>query len=141
MHISLKIMLTTLVAFCIFGAGAGAGYAFRDYVVDDQPTNNEAQSLSLYWEVWHRVEEQFYGEVPGEPVSTYGAIKGALATLNDPYTLFIEPEPAADEKAHWKVNLAGLELLSNGTRRGMPSWNPCPTRPLKRRDWSRVIFW
>jgi len=132
MHIALKIMLTTLVAFCIFGAGAGAGYAFRDYVVDDQPTDNEAQSLSLYWEVWHRVEEQFYGEVPGEPVSTYGAIKGALATLNDPYTLFIEPEPAADEKAQLEGQFGGIGAFIQRDEAGHAILEPMPDQAAEK---------
>ena len=103
-----KIFLTTIVALIIFGTGAGAGFAVRDYVIDDQPTEEEADVFSLYWEVWHRVEEQFYGDIPSEPVSTYGAIKGSLATLDDPYTLFIEPEPAAQEKAYLEGQFGGI---------------------------------
>src|SRR5262245_13497626 len=108
MQLAIKIALTTLIALFIFIMGAGAGYAVRDYVVDDQPTAKELQSLGLYWEVWHRVEQQFYGQIPTAPVSTYGAIRGALATLNDPYTLFIEPEPAKEEKAQLEGRFGGI---------------------------------
>ena len=91
----IKIVATTLVALFIFCRGAGFGYFVRDAVLNDRPSDERQEDFSLYWEVWNRVEAQFYGDIPAEPVSTYGAIRGALATLEDPYTVFIEPEPAA----------------------------------------------
>ncbi|MBN1873781.1 MAG: S41 family peptidase [Anaerolineae bacterium] len=39
--------------------------------------------------------EQFYGEIPGDTELTYGAIRGMLITLDDPYTSFVEPKTAA----------------------------------------------
>lgn len=108
MQTFIKIILTSLLAVVIFGSGAGAGYALRDYVVNDTPTEQEAEQFSLYWEVWHRVEEQFYNGVPQDSTATYGAIRGALATLNDPYTIFIEPEPASQEKAQLEGQFGGI---------------------------------
>lgn len=108
MQTLIKIIFTSLLAVIIFGSGAGAGYALRDYVVDDTPTEEEAEEFSLYWEVWHRVEEQFYDQVPQGSTATYGAIRGALATLNDPYTIFIEPEPASQEKAQLEGQFGGI---------------------------------
>ncbi len=103
-----KIIITTLVALVIFVAGAGTGYIFRDFIINDQPTEEEVGDFSIYWEAWHHVEEQFYGKLPESPASTYGAIKGALATLEDPYTIFIEPEPAAKEKAQLEGQFGGI---------------------------------
>ena len=62
-----KIIITSVVALIIFGSGAGTGYVLRDFIVDDQPTEQETENFSIYWEVWHHVEEQFYGEIPDEP--------------------------------------------------------------------------
>ncbi len=132
MQLAIKIALTTLIALFIFIMGAGAGYAVREYVVDDQPTNAEAQSLALYWEVWHRVEDQFYGQVPSAPASTYGAIRGALATLNDPYTLFIEPEPAADEKAHLEGRFGGIGAFIQRDDQGRVILDPMPDQPAEK---------
>jgi carboxyl-terminal processing protease len=127
-----KIFLTSVVALIIFGTGAGAGYAVRDYVVNDQPTDEEAEAFSMYWEVWHRVEEQFYGDVPQEPVSTYGAIKGSLATLNDPYTLFIEPEPAAQEKAQLEGQFGGIGAFVRRDDEGRVILEPMRDQPAER---------
>lgn len=100
--------MTTFVAGIIFVAGIGAGYAARDYIVNDQPADEPATNMSLYWEVWNRVNNQFYGGVPKDAPVTYGAIKGSLAALNDPYTLFLEPEPAAKEKADLQGQFGGI---------------------------------
>jgi carboxyl-terminal processing protease len=132
MQLAIKIALTTLIALFIFVMGAGAGYAVRDYVVDDQPTNEENQSLALYWEVWHRVEEQFYGQIPQTPISTYGAIKGALATLNDPYTLFIEPEPAAEEKAQLEGKFGGIGAFIQRDEQGQVILDPMPDQAAEK---------
>jgi carboxyl-terminal processing protease len=132
MQLAIKIALTTLIALFIFVMGAGAGYAVRDYVVDDQPTSEENQSLALYWEVWHRVEEQFYGQIPQTPISTYGAIKGALATLNDPYTLFIEPEPAAEEKAQLEGKFGGIGAFIQRDEQGQVILDPMPDQAAEK---------
>jgi len=132
MQIAIKIALTTLIALFIFVMGAGAGYAVRDYVVDDQPDEAEVDSLALYWEVWHRVEEQFYGEIPNGPVATYGAIRGALATLNDPYTLFIEPEPAAEEKAQLEGQFGGIGAFIQRDEAGKVILDPMPDQAAEK---------
>ncbi|MCK6629291.1 MAG: S41 family peptidase [Anaerolineae bacterium] len=132
MQIAIKIALTTLIALFIFIMGAGAGYAVRDYVVDDQPDEAEVDSLALYWEVWHRVEEQFYGEIPNGPVATYGAIRGALATLNDPYTLFIEPESAAEEKAQLEGQFGGIGAFIQRDEAGKVILDPMPDQAAEK---------
>ena len=103
-----KVLLTTVLALTILGAGIAIGYVLRDTVVNDQPTEEAQQDISLYWEVWNRVNEQFYGGVPTDANTTYGAIKGSLAALEDPYTLFLEPEPAANEKAQLEGQFGGI---------------------------------
>jgi carboxyl-terminal processing protease len=133
MQTLLKIVVTACVSFFIFVAGAGAGYAFREFGgVSTQPTETEAQALDLYWEVWHRVEEQFYGEVPREPATTYGAIRGALATLDDPYTIFIEPEPAAQEKAQLEGQFGGIGAFVQQDDEGRFILDPMPDQPAER---------
>lgn len=129
MRLAFRITLTTIVALIIFLAGAGAGYAFRDYVIPDQANSQEEQSLALYWEVWHRITDQFYGQIPNGSTSTYGAIKGSLATLNDPYTLFIEPESAAQEKAQLEGQFGGIGAYVQRDDQGQVILDPMPDQP------------
>lgn len=101
MQKSYKIVITFLVGLFVFGLGIGVGHGLTIYFQNQtQPTENElVQDFSLLWEVWNLVEEQFYGDVSNGSTATYGAIRGALASLNDPYTIFVEPQPRILEKA------------------------------------------
>ncbi len=130
MQLALKIIATTLLVLLIFSAGAGAGYAFRNYLAPDLPEDTtQAESLGLYWEVWNRVKEQFYGQVPDGPVTTYGAIRGSLATLNDPFTLFVEPEPAAQEKAQLEGQFGGIGAYVQRDDQNRVILDPMPDQP------------
>ncbi len=51
-------------------------------------------TFDLFWEAWEIIQQDFYGELPSEEELTYGAIRGATQTLDDPNTGFIEPATA-----------------------------------------------
>ncbi|MBM4431463.1 MAG: S41 family peptidase [Chloroflexi bacterium] len=50
------------------------------------------ECLHVFWEAWTQIEQQFFAPTPLDPQGmTRGAVNGMLASLNDPYTLFVEP--------------------------------------------------
>jgi carboxyl-terminal processing protease len=51
-------------------------------------------AFDLFWEAWDLIQQDYYGDLPTEEEMTYGAIRGAVNTLGDPFTAFIEPETA-----------------------------------------------
>ncbi|MEM7344095.1 MAG: S41 family peptidase, partial [Chloroflexota bacterium] len=106
-----------------------AGYYLRDSIIDDRPSETASEEFSLYWEVWNRVEDQFYGEIPESSNTTYGAIRGSLAALEDPYTLFIEPEPAAQEKAQLEGQFGGIGAFVRQDEEGHIILEPMRDRP------------
>jgi carboxyl-terminal processing protease len=55
----------------------------------------EAFDYDLLRKVLNILEKQYYGEIPDGKTLAYGAIRGMLLTLDDPYTSFIEPEISA----------------------------------------------
>ena len=59
------------------------------------PTDHAHPAFDLFWETWDLIQEEYYGDLPNEEEVTYGAIRGALNTLGDPFTGFIEPRVAA----------------------------------------------
>jgi len=59
---------------------------------------NQSDRFEVFWEAWNQVERYFYSEVPTAQERTYGAIRGALGSLDDPYTVFIEPQPRELER-------------------------------------------
>lgn len=107
----LKIISTVLFAFFIFGVGIGVGYSLPRHLSPPLATVAPADApadFGVFWEVWHIVQSKFYGEIPPDSQTTYGAIKGALAALNDPYTVFVEPQPRALERAELDGQFGGI---------------------------------
>ena len=56
------------------------------------PTEFDFQLLEEIIEI---MNEEYYGEIPDGKTLAYGAIRGMLLTLDDPYTSFIEPKIAS----------------------------------------------
>ena len=54
----------------------------------------QAVDFDIFWEGWDIVDREFYGAIPNQDAVAYGAIQGALQTLGDPNTLFIDPQTA-----------------------------------------------
>lgn len=48
-------------------------------------------NFGVFWEAWTQIRDEFYGEIPEQQDITYGAIRGSLRALDDPYTAFFDP--------------------------------------------------
>jgi len=59
--------------------------------IGEGPTAEEQAAFQVFWEAWRIVQQEYYGQMPDSKQLTYGAIRGALQTLGDDYTSFIEP--------------------------------------------------
>ncbi len=106
---TIKIIGFMLIALFIFGAGIGVGYGFTRRAIPSVSATAGSQSdFGLFWEVWNIVQDKYYGDIPADSTATYGAIKGALASLDDPYTIFVEPQPRALEKAELDGQFGGI---------------------------------
>lgn len=66
------------------------------------------ETFDLYWEAWDLIQRDYYGELPTEEEMTYGAIRGALNTLDDPFTAFIEPDIAAINREDASGSFEGI---------------------------------
>lgn len=72
------------------------------------PTAQEPQEFEVFWEAWAHIEGDFYGELPDSQEFTYGAIRGMLAALDDPYSFFIEPPDHEMEQAQLEGRHGGI---------------------------------
>ena len=132
MRYSTQIALALLAALLIFGLGAGAGYGTHWYLTKDTPTTDETQQFGVYWETWRLIEDKFYGDIPDGSVPVYGAIRGALGTLEDPYTLFIEPQPRALEKAELEGQFGGIGAFVSRGPEGQVILTPMVDSPAEK---------
>jgi carboxyl-terminal processing protease len=105
---SLILVLLALLATGSFTAG----YFTNEYVrfqhggpaVAAEPSDQ----LALFWEAWGFVESSYLGELPNSTELSYGAIRGVLALLNDPYTIFIEPVAREQERVTLRGTFGGI---------------------------------
>jgi len=125
------IALALLVALLLLSLGAGAGYGAHWYLTQNVPTSEEAEQFSVYWEAWRIVEDKFYGDVPDGPAPVYGAIRGALSTLQDPYTILVEPQPRALERAELEGQFGGIGAFVSRGPQGEAILTPMVDSPAE----------
>jgi carboxyl-terminal processing protease len=77
------------------------------------------KEFRVFWEAWRIVEDEFYGG-PVEPsVLTYGAIRGAIASLGDPFTWFADPQQAEQIKEAARGRYSGIGAVVNESEEGL----------------------
>jgi carboxyl-terminal processing protease len=100
-HGCLRLTVVALLVASTTGTAFLAGFAARASLVAEpvtlavEPTNGEQAVFRVFWEVWHILERDFYGDLPDDQEMTYDAIRGVVDDLDDKYTAFLEPKMAA----------------------------------------------
>lgn len=122
-----------IVAFLIWSAMmVGAGYAGRMLLAPVERWVERVyigDSRTLLDEAWGYVREHFVGVVPSDTARDYGAVRGALSTLNDRYTTFIEPQARALERDHMRGSFGGIGVGFTRNARGEVVLSPTPDGP------------
>jgi carboxyl-terminal processing protease len=122
-------LLITGMVLGAFAAGAGVTWWLMHGQI---PEAEEASEFSVFWEAWHLVEDDFYGALPNIQQVTWGAIRGSLATLNDPYTTFLEPEPRQREREDLSGQFGGIGAYVLADEAGQIFLEPMPDLPAAR---------
>ncbi len=124
----LALLITGLVIGA-FGAGIGATWLLLRPAASE---GAQATSFELFWEAWNLVEDHFYGDLPDMHQVAWGAIRGALNTLDDPHTTFLEPQPRQREKEQLSGQFGGIGAYINEDEDGIISLDPMPDLPAER---------
>lgn len=113
-----KIILFLTLAIFLFGSGLKIGEyksklntlqrtdnnSLVNLLKSQKPLKKESLDFSLFWEAWEKVENKFIDKKKIDPQKMfYGAIKGMVSSLEDPYTFFLTP----DENNETKKDLGG----------------------------------
>ncbi len=85
-----------------------------------------------FWEAWGRIEESFLGELPEGRQRTYAAIRGSMETLDDPYTIFVEPVAREHEREQLQGSFGGIGAYVSRPEDGGPVvLEPIPGNPAE----------
>ncbi len=64
--------------------------------------------VETFWQVLNRVRERYYQPISDEDKLAYGAAKGLMSSLGDPYSRFLDPD-----------DLKGFERMTQGSLEGI----------------------
>ncbi len=87
----------------VFIGGIYFEYAHRPYferiagVSNMQSSDSANVDMEPFWKVWNTIDEKFPGAKDIKPQDrVYGAIKGLVGSLNDPYSVYFPPQDSKD---------------------------------------------
>jgi carboxyl-terminal processing protease len=113
-------------------ASFAAGFFVNDFVdVGNGRNGNQEQDFSIFWEAWDRIEQSYIGNLPTNTEMTYGAIRGSLSILADPYTIFIEPVAREQEIQSLRGNFGGIGANIQRNEAGEVILSPIPGNPAE----------
>lgn len=116
------------ILFMVAGLRIGSGITFRQMVglwgnssgtsiaqvLNTQPPEQlNDVDFSEFWDVWMRLERDYYDPSKLDTQKmVYGAISGLTQSLEDPYTVFLEPtgKQRLDEDLQGEFNGVGIQL-------------------------------
>lgn len=113
-------LIKTVYTAIIFFA---AGFVFNNYLISGElfpvkqvsipteisSTTPDKASLDLFWEVWAEVEKNYYkDESIDYDKMIYGAIKGMVESLDDPYTVYMDPTESKEFLSSLDGTLEGI---------------------------------
>jgi carboxyl-terminal processing protease len=127
--------LTVFMLVILAASAFAAGYLTRELVNGRNAStlaHAETDDLALFREAWALVEGNFLGTMPDSRQKTYGAIRGSLATLGDPYTVFIEPADRAIERERLQGSFGGIgAYITRSEETGEVLLEPIPGNPAE----------
>lgn len=105
-RIRLKTIRTVILCLIVLVTGFGVGYysgltkaetgtvSVEKILANTQkPEDYQEVDFSLFWDVWRLLEREY---IDPDKIDTekmvYGAVQGMVASLEDPYTVFLPPE-------------------------------------------------
>jgi len=105
-----KILLFLSIVILIFAAGYRVGEYYTKQAAEKKTTEvsfdnsnleprNKPKDMELFWSVWALIEQKYADQKKVKPQEMlYGAIKGMVASLDDPYSYFLTPKENQQSK-------------------------------------------
>jgi len=109
-HKLTNFLFTLSLIIIIFSAGYKIG-EYKTQKLLSSPSSNIQKNIdfSLFWDTWQKIQDKY---VDKKKVDTqkmfYGAIKGMVASVDDPYTFFLTPDENKQVKSDLEGKLDGI---------------------------------
>lgn len=83
-----------------------------------QPDGLSDAGFDTFWSAWKAITDTYGSDLPDSKVITYGAIRGSLRALNDPYTLFSDPVDTEIQRPELEGEFSGIGAFVNQNDQG-----------------------
>lgn len=114
-----NFLLILSVVIFLFGSGYKLGeyqavnqkIERPNYNIINAGTSSDAKNIdfSLFWDTWAKIEDKYVDKKKVDPQKMfYGAIKGMVASVEDPYTFFLTPEENKTSKSSLEGKFEGI---------------------------------
>jgi carboxyl-terminal processing protease len=127
-----KVVLILLWSVTLFGLGWLVHAWVAPALAPDPFVAQPAGDYALLDEVWTHVRENFVGAVPTDTLRNYGAIRGELSTLNDRWTVLVEPQPHSMERQQLSGQFGGIGVTVSMNGEGKIVLSPQQGSPAER---------
>lgn len=109
-----------------------AGFFANDIVASRNGSAHAQEEFDVFWEAWDRINSSFIGELPDGKQRTYAAIRGSMQSLDDPYTIFVEPVARQHEREQLEGVFGGIGAYVSRPEDGGPIvLEPIPGNPAE----------
>ncbi|MDO8474551.1 MAG: S41 family peptidase [bacterium] len=130
------VVIVSLVISFSSGFYIGAGQSRTVYlegVMGTELGKPEGVDFSLFWDAWRVVQEKFATKEPLNVQSmVYGAISGMLGSLEDPYTIFMNPEDSKKFFDDLEGSFEGVGMEIGIRNKALQVISPLEGTPAKR---------
>ncbi len=89
-------------------------------------------NFSLFWEVWNKIQQEYIDRPAGETKLLYGAVAGLVSALEDPYSVFLTPEPAKEFKDDLQGKFEGIGAEIGIRDKILTIISPLPESPAEK---------
>jgi len=123
------LLLCASVAVLLFGTGYKWGEFTASQGGKITPISNNSKNIdfAMFWKVWDTIEKKYVDKKKVDPKKMYyGAIKGLVASVEDPYTFFLPPVENKQSKQGLEGKFEGI-----GAQLGMKEGRVVVIAPLK----------
>jgi carboxyl-terminal processing protease len=81
-------------------------------------TEDPNGAFAVFWQALQRVQDSYYGPKTKPQDLTYGAIRGSLQALDDPFTIFTDPEVTEITKVELEGQFEGIGAYVSQNEQG-----------------------
>ncbi len=141
--IVLALVIASAFLGFVIGQQQGEARAVNEFFSQGAGDNAPDLDFTLFWETWQTLKEKFIDKTKFDNQKMlYGAVAGVVSSLEDPYTIFMNPEESKKfmEDVSGKFEGIGMEIgKKNGQLQVITPLENTPAQKAKLRAGDKII--